>query len=116
MGAVEHLNTLCCLGLPTESAMIAVTLMLHEIIPHGATRTHVPVDAIVPCRGHRLDFAFARPRLVGWHSPDNRECSKRVSWISCRDIRHSFYTDISLIICLLRLRLPRWRDAPAHQN
>jgi hypothetical protein len=25
MGAVEHLKTLCCLGLPPESAMIAVT-------------------------------------------------------------------------------------------
>jgi hypothetical protein len=39
MGAVEHLKTLCCLGLPPESAMIAVTPLLHEIIPHGWTRT-----------------------------------------------------------------------------
>jgi hypothetical protein len=38
MGAVEHLKTLCCLGLPPESAMIAVTPLLHEIIPHGGTR------------------------------------------------------------------------------
>jgi hypothetical protein len=38
MGAVEHLKTLCCLGLPPESAMVAVTPLLHEIIPHGATR------------------------------------------------------------------------------
>ena len=38
MGAVEHLKTLCCLGLPPESAMIAVTPLLHEIIPHGWTR------------------------------------------------------------------------------
>jgi hypothetical protein len=38
MGAVEHLKTLCCLGLPPESAMIAVTPQLHEIIPHGWTR------------------------------------------------------------------------------
>jgi hypothetical protein len=38
MGAVEHLKTLCCLGLKPESAMIAVTPLLHEIIPHGATR------------------------------------------------------------------------------
>jgi hypothetical protein len=37
MGAVEHLKTLCCLGLPPESAMIAVTPLLHEIIPHGLT-------------------------------------------------------------------------------
>jgi hypothetical protein len=38
MGAVEHLKTLCCLGLPPESAMIALTPLLHEIIPHGASR------------------------------------------------------------------------------
>jgi DNA-binding CsgD family transcriptional regulator len=38
MGAVEHLKTLCCLGLTPESAMIAVTPPLHEIIPHGTTR------------------------------------------------------------------------------
>jgi DNA-binding CsgD family transcriptional regulator len=35
MGAVEHLKTLCCLGLPPESAMVAVVPVLHEIIPHG---------------------------------------------------------------------------------
>ncbi|MCI0601060.1 MAG: hypothetical protein L0Y50_11775 [Beijerinckiaceae bacterium] len=35
MGAFEHLKTLCCLGLPPESAMVAVTPLLHEIIPHG---------------------------------------------------------------------------------
>jgi DNA-binding CsgD family transcriptional regulator len=38
MGAVEHLKTLCCLGLRPESAMVAVTPLLHEIIPHGWTR------------------------------------------------------------------------------
>jgi DNA-binding CsgD family transcriptional regulator len=38
MSAVEHLKTLCCLGLPPESAMIAVTPLLHEIIPHGWSR------------------------------------------------------------------------------
>ncbi|MCI0466530.1 MAG: hypothetical protein L0Y57_05930, partial [Beijerinckiaceae bacterium] len=38
MGAVEHFKTLCCLGLPPESAMIAATPLLHEIIPHGWTR------------------------------------------------------------------------------
>jgi len=38
MGAVEHLKTLCCLGLKPESAMIAVTPLLHEIIPHGWLR------------------------------------------------------------------------------
>jgi hypothetical protein len=39
MGAVEHLKTLCCLGLPPESAIVAVTPLLHEIIPHGWSRT-----------------------------------------------------------------------------
>jgi DNA-binding CsgD family transcriptional regulator len=38
MGAVEHLKTLCCLGLPPESAMIALMPLLHEIVPHGASR------------------------------------------------------------------------------
>jgi hypothetical protein len=38
MGAVEHLKTLCCLGLKPESAMLAVTPLLHEIVPHGWSR------------------------------------------------------------------------------
>jgi hypothetical protein len=38
LGAVEHLKTLCCLGLKPESAMVAVTSLLHEIIPHGWSR------------------------------------------------------------------------------
>ncbi len=38
MGAVEHLKTLCCLGLTPESAMVAATPLLHEIIPHGWSR------------------------------------------------------------------------------
>jgi hypothetical protein len=38
MGAVEHLKTMCCLGLKPESAMVAVTPLLHEIIPHGWSR------------------------------------------------------------------------------
>src|SRR5580704_14292983 len=38
MGAVEHLKTLCCLGLKPESAMVAVVPLLHEIIPHGSSR------------------------------------------------------------------------------
>lgn len=38
MGAVEHLKTLCCLGLPPESAIISVSPLLHKIIPHGGTR------------------------------------------------------------------------------
>jgi hypothetical protein len=38
MGAVEHLKTLCCLGLKPESAMVAVTPLLHEILPYGWSR------------------------------------------------------------------------------
>ncbi len=38
MGAVEHLKTLCCLGLKPESAMIAVAPVLHEIMPHCWSR------------------------------------------------------------------------------
>jgi DNA-binding CsgD family transcriptional regulator len=38
MGAVEHLKALCCLGLPPESAMVAVVPVLHEVIPHDGTR------------------------------------------------------------------------------
>jgi hypothetical protein len=41
MRAVEHLKTLCCLGLPPESAIMAVTPLLHEIIPHHWTRFDV---------------------------------------------------------------------------
>ncbi|MGC2221965.1 MAG: hypothetical protein WA624_06155, partial [Methylocella sp.] len=42
---------------------------------------------------------------LNWHSPDNRECAKRVSLISCRDIGHSSYTGIIFRIArLLRLR------------
>jgi hypothetical protein len=35
VGAIEHLKTLCRLGLPPESAMVAVTPLLHEVIPHS---------------------------------------------------------------------------------
>jgi DNA-binding CsgD family transcriptional regulator len=50
VGAVEHLKTLCCLGLPRESALIAVTPLLHEIIPHGATRfALLEPDATIGC-------------------------------------------------------------------
>jgi len=41
MGAVEHLKTLCCLGLNPESAMIAVVPVLHEIIPHGWAKANL---------------------------------------------------------------------------
>jgi DNA-binding CsgD family transcriptional regulator len=35
MGAVEHLKTFCCLGLPPESALPGLQSLLHEIVPHG---------------------------------------------------------------------------------
>jgi hypothetical protein len=38
MGAVEHFKTLCCFGLPPDAAMVAVTPLLHQIIPHGWSR------------------------------------------------------------------------------
>ncbi|MGH6845293.1 MAG: hypothetical protein ACRECU_11365 [Methylocella sp.] len=38
MGAVEHLKPLCCLGLKPESAIIAATPLLHEIVPHEGSR------------------------------------------------------------------------------
>ncbi|MGH6834437.1 MAG: helix-turn-helix transcriptional regulator [Methylocella sp.] len=50
MGAVEHLKTLCCLGLKPESAMVAVTPLLHEIIPHGWSRLALLAsDATITC-------------------------------------------------------------------
>jgi hypothetical protein len=38
MGVAEHLKTLCCLGLPPESATIAVSSFLHELLPRGWSR------------------------------------------------------------------------------
>jgi DNA-binding CsgD family transcriptional regulator len=35
MGALEHLKTFCCLGLPPESALPGLQSLLHEIVPHG---------------------------------------------------------------------------------
>ena len=50
MGIVEHLKTLCCLGLKPESAMIAVTPLLHEIIPHGWSRIFLlEPDSAIGC-------------------------------------------------------------------
>ncbi len=66
MGAAEHLKTLCCLGLPPESAMIAVTPLLHEIIPHGWTRLGlVAPDATITAfyYEHPAAAALARERL-----------------------------------------------------
>jgi hypothetical protein len=59
MGAVEHLKTLCCLGLPPESAMIAVTPLLHEIIPHGWTRVALIEPDATLSRGYTENPAMA---------------------------------------------------------
>jgi hypothetical protein len=66
VGAVEHLKTLCCLGLPPESAMIAVVPLLHEIIPHGWTRlVLVAPDAAITAAyyEHPAAAALCRERL-----------------------------------------------------
>jgi hypothetical protein len=48
MGAVEHLKTVCCLGLKPESAMLAVAPVLHEMIPHSWSRARlVAPDATI---------------------------------------------------------------------
>jgi len=60
--AVEHLKTLCCLGLPPESAMIAVVRLLHEIIPHGWTRLAlVAPDATMTAAYHEVAIGWALP-------------------------------------------------------
>jgi hypothetical protein len=66
VGAVEHLKTLCCLGLPPESAMIAVTPLLHEILPHGWTRLGLVAPDATITSGyyeHPAAAAHARERL-----------------------------------------------------
>jgi hypothetical protein len=66
VGAVEHLKTLCCLGFPPESAMIALTPVLHEIIPHGWSRLAlVAADATITAAyyEHPAAAALCRERL-----------------------------------------------------
>ena len=53
MGAVEHLKTLCRLGLKPQEAMIAVTPLLHAIIPHGWTRIALMEPDATPVQGMR---------------------------------------------------------------
>jgi hypothetical protein len=59
MGAVEHLKTLCCLGLKPESAMIAVTPLLHEIIPHGWLRVVLLAPDATITSGYAENLATA---------------------------------------------------------
>ncbi len=51
MRAVEHLKALCCLGLPPESATIALTPLLHEIVPHDGMRFGVLAHVARPPGG-----------------------------------------------------------------
>jgi DNA-binding CsgD family transcriptional regulator len=38
VAAIEHLKTLCCLGLTPEATMVAASPLLHEIVPHEWSR------------------------------------------------------------------------------
>ena len=76
MGAVEHLKTLCCLGLPPESAMIAVTPLLHEIIPHGTMRVGlVAPDATITAAYDEHPAADALYRERFWRFMDDPSAS-----------------------------------------
>lgn len=73
MGAVEHLKTLCCLGLPPESAMIAAVPLLHEILPHGWPRIWLfePDATVTSCYGENPEAgAIFRERF--WKFGDDR--------------------------------------------
>jgi DNA-binding CsgD family transcriptional regulator len=72
MGAVEHLKTLCCLGLPPESAMVAVVPVLHEIIPHDGSRLALVAPDATITRGYSENpstGALLRERL--WQYMDD---------------------------------------------
>src|ERR1700730_1451522 len=63
-----------------------------------------PYTLVSRLRSHHdltLRSARSAPRSVDFQlaSPDNRECAKSVSWISCRDIRHSSYASVPNIFC-----------------
>jgi hypothetical protein len=73
VGAVEHLKTLCCLGLEPESAMIAVTPLLHEIIPHGWTRLPRSARPFTVDDVQRLDRL--RPWLAHAFRPEASDCA-----------------------------------------
>jgi DNA-binding CsgD family transcriptional regulator len=78
LGAVEHLKTLCCLGLPPETAMIAVTPLLHEIIPHGWTRLGLiaPDATITSTYGENPEAAaLYRERLWTFMDDPSALCS-----------------------------------------
>ncbi len=60
MVAIEHLKTMCCLGLKPESAMVALTPLFHELIPHGWTRCALLEPDGTIGRGYSENPATAR--------------------------------------------------------
>jgi DNA-binding CsgD family transcriptional regulator len=73
MGAVEHLKTLCCLGLKPESAMVAVAPLLHDILPHGWSRWALMEPDATFGHGYAENpetAAIFRDRM--WHFIDDR--------------------------------------------
>ncbi len=87
-------------NMPITSLPIGATYEATGVV--GSLQSDTGPSQTFPPRPDELE------RTISWHSPDNRECAKRVSLISCRDIGHSSYTGIIFRIArLLRLRLPR---------
>jgi hypothetical protein len=85
MGAVEHLKTLCCLGLPPESAMIAVVPLLHEIIPHGTMRVGlVAQDATITAAYDEHPAAEALYRERFWRFMDDPSALASLWVPACR--------------------------------
>ena len=83
MRAVEHLKTLCCLGLPPESAMVAIVPVLHEIIPHGWVRLAlVAPDATITeaYAEHPGTAALFRERM--WRFTDDPSAPASL-WVPC---------------------------------
>jgi hypothetical protein len=73
VGTVEHLKTLCCLGLAPESAMIAVMPLLHDILPHGWSRMALLEPDATFGHGYAENpetAAIFRERM--WHFIDDR--------------------------------------------
>ena len=76
MRAVEHLKALCCLGLPPESATIALTPLLHEIVPHDGMRFGVLAHVARPPGGVRTVPIPSRHIVRGLRSARFRRRSR----------------------------------------
>jgi hypothetical protein len=87
VGAVEHLKALCCLGLPPESAMIAVVPLLHEIIPHGTMRVGlVAPDATITAAYDEHPAAAALYRERFWRFMDDPSALASLWVPACRAV------------------------------